>query len=67
LGTNNVSQEMLGKIDQEVKKIIDTAYAHAVALIKEKKDYLDKVAEKLIKDESLDQDEFEKLVGKKEA
>ena len=64
---NNVSQEMLGKIDQEVKKIIDTAYAHAVALIKEKKDYLDKVAEKLIKDESLDQDEFEKLVGKKEA
>lgn len=62
---NNVSQDMLGKIDKEVKKIIDEAYKKAVATIKEKKDVLAKVSKELLKKESLDQDEFEKIVGKK--
>jgi len=60
-----ISQEMLAKIDEEIKKIITTAYKKSVSLIKEKKDLLDKIAETLIKKESLDQDEFEKIVGKK--
>ena len=61
----SVSQEMLGKIDKEVKKILDQAYQKAVFLIKEKKPLLDKIAKELIKKESLDQDEFEKIVGRK--
>ena len=61
----SVSQEMLGKIDKEVKKIIDHAYQKAAILIKDKKKLLDKVAGQLIKVESLDQEEFEKIVGKK--
>jgi len=60
-----VSQEMMAKIDEEIKKIIISAYNQAVKLIKEKRKLLDKVAEALIKKESLDQDEFEKIVGKK--
>jgi len=60
---NTLSQEMLGKIDQEVKKILDEAYKKAAYLIKEKKELLSKVAEELLKKEGLDQDEFEKIVG----
>lgn len=62
---NNISQEMMAKIDSEVKKIISTAYKQATDLIKQKKVDLDKVAEELLKKESLDQEEFEKIVGKK--
>lgn len=64
---NTVSQEVLGKIDGEVKKILQTGYEKAVQMIKEKKDILDKVAQELLVKESLDQEEFEKIVGKKEA
>ncbi len=62
---NTLSQNMMTKIDTEVKKILDNAYEKAVNILKEKKDLLDKVADELLKKESLDQDEFEKIVGKK--
>ncbi len=62
---NTVSQEMLAKIDSEVKKIITARYKVAVQTIKEKKQMLGQVAEALLKTESLDQDEFEKIVGPK--
>ena len=65
LESQNISQEMLAKIDEEIKKIINQAYKKAVNLIKEKRDLLDQVAEALLKKESLDQEEFEKIVGKK--
>lgn len=62
---NTVSQEMLAKIDAEIKKIITNAYKIAGDVIKTNKEVLDKVAEQLLLEESLDQDEFEKIVGKK--
>ncbi len=62
---NPISQEMLAKIDEEVEKIIKQAYQKAVNTIKEKRAILDKVATELIAKESLDQDEFEKIVGTK--
>lgn len=62
---NTVSQEMLAKIDAEIKKIITNAYKIAGEIIKTNKEVLDKVAEQLLLEESLDQDEFEKIVGKK--
>ncbi|GAB4218969.1 MAG: ATP-dependent zinc metalloprotease FtsH [Candidatus Microgenomates bacterium] len=62
---NNISQEMMSKIDKEIKKILDEAYKKAVSIIKEKKPLMDKVAQELIKKESLDEDEFEQIVGKK--
>jgi len=62
---NTVSQEMLGKIDAEVKKIILEAYEKAVKTLKDNRKSLDQVANELIQKESLDQDEFEKIVGTK--
>lgn len=64
-GQPAISQDMLSKIDTEVRKILDTAYANAVAMVKEKRSILDKVADELMKKETLDQDEFEAIVGKK--
>ena len=63
--SQTISQQMLAKIDEEIKKIINQAYKKAVNLIKEKRPLLDQVAETLLKKESLDQEEFEKIVGKK--
>ena len=62
---NTVSQDMLAKIDSEVKKIITSRYQVAIQTIKEKKEMLDKVAAALMKTESLDGDEFQKIVGVK--
>ena len=60
-----ISQAMMEKIDVEIKKIIDTGYKEAVVLIKKYKKDLDKVAKALLEKETLDRDEFEKIVGKK--
>lgn len=60
-----LSQEILAKIDQEIKKIITTGYQKASAILKNRKKALDNVAAELLKKESLDQEEFEKIAGKK--
>ncbi|MDO9028133.1 MAG: ATP-dependent zinc metalloprotease FtsH [Candidatus Roizmanbacteria bacterium] len=62
---NLLSQEVMSKIDAEIKKIITVAYNQAIEIVKSKKNLVDKIADQLIKKESLDQDEFEKIVGKK--
>ncbi|MCS6956247.1 MAG: ATP-dependent zinc metalloprotease FtsH [Patescibacteria group bacterium] len=62
---NQISQEMMAKIDKEIKKILDEAYKKAVKIIKEKRQLLDQVAQALLEKESLDEEEFEKIVGKK--
>jgi len=62
---NTISQTMLSKIDTEIKKILDEAYKKAVFILKKQRKYLDEVAKKLIEKESLDADDFEKIVGKK--
>ncbi len=62
---NPISQEMMGKIDEEIKKIITQSYDLAAQTLKDKRKFLDKVAAELIAKESLDQDEFEKIVGSK--
>lgn len=66
LEPSNISQEMLAKIDNEIKKILDQSYQKAVEIIRAKKNILDKVAEALIAKESLDQEEFETIVGSKD-
>lgn len=63
---NPISQEMMSKIDHEIKEILEIAYEQAVKIVKEKREILDKVAEELLKKENMDQDEFERIVGQKE-
>lgn len=62
---NDLSQETMSKVDHEIKKILDTAYAEAKRIITKNRKALDKVAEGLVEHENMDQDEFEKIVGKK--
>lgn len=62
---SQISQEMMAKIDSEIKKIISEGFQKAINIIKTKREILDKVAEVLIKKESIDEDEFVKIVGKK--
>ncbi len=60
-----ISETMQTKIDSEIKKIIDEAYKVAQNILKKEKVKLDKVAAALLEKETLDTDEFEKIVGKK--
>lgn len=64
-GQSQISQEMMAKIDVEMHKILELAYTQAVDMVKEKRGLLDKVASELMIKESLDQEEFEAIVGPK--
>ncbi len=58
-----VSDEMLAKIDVEVGKSLDKAYQRALVVLKDKRDKLDLVANKLLEIETLEGDEFATLIG----
>lgn len=60
-----VSPALQEKIDSEVKKIMDHAHKEALSIIKKERKNLDKVADMLLRKETLDRDDFEKIVGKK--
>ncbi|MBI4153421.1 ATP-dependent metallopeptidase FtsH/Yme1/Tma family protein [Candidatus Woesebacteria bacterium] len=60
-----VSQAMQERVDNEVKRIVDACYEEALKIIKAKRKTLDRVVEKLLQKETLDRDEFEKIVGTK--
>jgi len=58
-----ISEEMAGKIDREVKKLIDAGFKLAVSILERNKKTLDKVADKLLEVETLEGEEFEKIMG----
>ena len=58
-----ISPELAAKIDKEISKIIDEGYVLAIETLKKHQAKLDKVAEALLERETLDRDDFEKLVG----
>jgi len=60
--TPSYSQEMAAKIDAEVKKIIDENYARAKSILSEHREKLDQVSEVLLQKETIDGDEFSKIV-----
>jgi len=60
-----VSPALAEKIDLEVKKFMDAAHKEAVRVLKKERKSLDKVAKALLEKETLDRDDFEKIVGKK--
>ena len=63
---NSVSPAMQEKIDNEVTKIMENGLREAEKVIKKYKVKLDKVAKELLKNETIDRDEFEKIVGKRQ-
>lgn len=58
-----ISPEMAAKVDAEIKKIIEGAYKKAAGILRKLKDKLDLVAGELLKKETLEGEEFEKLMG----
>lgn len=62
---SEISPAMQEKVDGEVKKIVDAAYKLAVNIIKQNRKKLDEVAKELLIKETLNRDEFEKIVGAK--
>jgi cell division protease FtsH len=58
-----VSEDLKKKIDTAVEKIVDNGWKQAMELLKKYRDQLDAVAMKLLDIESMDEDEFTRVVG----
>ncbi len=58
-----LSQDKQSKVDEKIAEIIMTGNALAKNIITKNRSKLDAVAEELLKNESMDTDEFEKVVG----
>ena len=61
-----LSEHLGAKVDDEVKKFIDTCFDRAKKIIRENKEKLDLVAGELMKRETLEGDEFSLLVERGE-
>ena len=62
---SNISPKMQEAVDDQVKKITDACYKKALEIIKKERKKLDGVSKALLEKETLDRDEFEKIVGVK--
>ena len=60
-----ISQRLQERVDDAVKSFVDEGLAHAIVLLKKHRKQLDAVSEKLLELESLDGDEFAKLMDMK--
>lgn len=61
-----VSEAMKERVDLEVGAFMETAHKKAIELVKKHRKLLDKVAADLLEKETLDRDDFERIVGKKQ-
>ena len=59
---SKISDVMQGKVDAEIKKLVDTALLRAETLLKKNKKKLDELAKLLVEKESLDDKEFEEFM-----
>ena len=62
----NYSEKVATQIDKEVAKFIKDAETQAKKILAQKKNLLEKIAQTLIEKETIEREEFEKLIGKKE-
>ncbi len=65
--SNNISDNMSSKIDEQVKKITDVAYKQALLVLIKFRNKLDVLAEELLKKETLESEEFLKIMGPRTA
>ena len=61
----NISQEMAAKIDEQVKRITDAAYKRAASILLKLRKKLDLLADELLKKETIESEEFGRLIGPK--
>jgi cell division protease FtsH len=57
-----ISPDMLGKIDVEIQKFVFEGYETAIAILKKHKKQLELVTKELVRKETLEGDEFEELM-----
>ncbi|NBX03493.1 MAG: hypothetical protein EBR02_05450 [Alphaproteobacteria bacterium] len=58
------SEETSARIDAEIKQIIDSSYKQAVKILKENRDILDEVTNRLLEKETIDSTEFNEILNK---
>ncbi len=58
----NYSEEVAAKIDKEVEKIIKEAEKQALSILKKREKLLDKIAHTLVAKETIEREEFERLM-----
>ena len=63
--TKPYSDSTAEKIDSEVKRIVDSAYDRTKKLLLDKREQLEKIANKLLEKEILFQNDLERLIGKR--
>lgn len=63
----DISDEMAAKIDAEVKRLTDVGYKKAVEILKKLRNKLDLLADELVKRETIESEEFERLIGPKKS
>lgn len=61
----NYSEAVATKIDKEIEGIIRNEEVRAAKIVKQKKNLLEKIAKTLIQKETIEREEFEKIIGKK--
>ena len=59
-----ISDGMQGKVDEEIKKLVETALKRAEKLLTDNREKLDELAKLLVEKESLDDKEFEEFMSK---
>jgi len=62
-GQRNYSEQVAAKIDEEVAKIIEEAKKVATKTLTEKRDILEKIAQRLFEKETIEKEEYEELAG----
>ena len=62
---SQISEEMSAKIDAQVKRITDEGYRNASEILKKVRSKLDVLAQELLQKETLESEQFEKLIGPK--
>jgi len=62
----NYSEKVAAEIDEEVSKLIKEAQETAIKVLKDKRKFLDKTAKLLEEKETIEREEFEKIIGKKQ-
>lgn len=61
--TVKISEQMLSKVDEEIKKIVDEGLKLAEKILKKYRKLLGKVSDKLVEVETMEQEVFEEYVG----
>ena len=61
---SEISEQMRGKVDREIKKIVDECYERAKRILRKNRKKLDAVARELLRVETIEGERFEELMGK---